>query len=597
MGVILLWEYGWPRPHSHIAPHFLLEVATLNRSLASLPVPSLINVGTLISILLVTLLFTSGIAQQPQEKVNRAEERVVEKMSRKLAPLEVRFVKTRKGEFQIGQKFTDDGNWFQGLSVVLENISKKTIIYVEAGFLFPRESDEVGKAPPLYKTLFYGRHPHAPISANLNIQPLVLKSGEKITFTLSDIDSSEVKSNLRQLDYSHSVKTMKFNLSEIYFEDGTGWVAGTWFDHVPEHSDSDTKEQQPVSNLLKAFPATLSFSFLKFDSETSSRPSGSNMPQQTCTGSPNEPPRGELGQCGVNDGFYSRQCCSSHFPTLIDCYKREAWVRPGYIGDLFDTMVLEVSGEVCRKNFGFPSGESCLIATNRLHFDCVTLPGGGGGNCDGNLAPQAGDTTTEKATTPGLFPTSPDLVCIDCECQSPIVLDVNGDGFNMTDAPGGVKFDLNNDGIGEQLSWTAANSDDAWLALDRDGDGKINNGSELFGNFTPQPTSTRPNGFLALAEFDKPENGGNGDHIIDTQDAIFASLRLWQDSNHDGVSEASELTTLVSSQVVSFSLDYSYSLRHDKYGNRFRYKAPVTFANGRMRVGRWAWDVFLLALD
>ena len=189
-----------------------------------------------------------------------------------------------------------------------------------------------------------------------------------------------------------------------------------------------------------------------------------------------------------------------------------------------------------------------------------------------------------------------DGMCACNDYSSPIIIDTNGDGIALTNLADGVRFDLDNDGVVERVAWTSNQSNDGWLSLDRNGNGLIDNGAELFGNYTsqPQPPSGQErNGFLALAEYDKSSNGGNGDGVITSADSIFAALRIWQDTNQNGVSETAELKTLPVLAIAIIELDYKYSKRIDEFGNQFRYRAKIQDEPGN-QLGRWAWDVFVV---
>ena len=165
-----------------------------------------------------------------------------------------------------------------------------------------------------------------------------------------------------------------------------------------------------------------------------------------------------------------------------------------------------------------------------------------------------------------------------------------------TSAENGVLFDFFGDGSPVQIAWTAPGSTNGWLALDRNGNGVIDSAKELFGNFTEQPVSGDPNGFLALAVFDQPEEGGNGDGIIDDNDAIWPALRVWIDANHDGISQPNELYTLEQVGISAIDLKYTESRRTDQYGNVFRYKGRlVPIVQDLVR--RVIYDVFLTTLD
>lgn len=158
----------------------------------------------------------------------------------------------------------------------------------------------------------------------------------------------------------------------------------------------------------------------------------------------------------------------------------------------------------------------------------------------------------------------------------PIIIDLGGTGFQLTDAKDGVKFDFQGKGDKDLISWTAANWNGGWLALDRNGNGKIDNGTELFGNVTPQPTPAKgalPNGFLALAVYDLSHDG-----VIDAKDPIFSKLVIWIDRNHNGISEPSELISLAQAGVKSISLNYAASQFKDANRNTFRYKSQISDA-------------------
>jgi Ca2+-binding RTX toxin-like protein len=132
----------------------------------------------------------------------------------------------------------------------------------------------------------------------------------------------------------------------------------------------------------------------------------------------------------------------------------------------------------------------------------------------------------------------------------PLILDLQEDGFNIESKKYGVNFDLNCDGFAEKINWT---SKDAILCLDTNGNGKVDNGREVFGDYHLLADGTRAtNGFKALAQYDT-----NGDGIIDESDEIFGKLRLWVDSNCDGVSDSGELKTLKDMDIVAIRLDYT----------------------------------------
>ncbi len=303
----------------------------------------------------------------------------------------------------------------------------------------------------------------------------------------------------------------------------------------------------------------------------------------------------DIGQCILNTGGYLKCSPDVDFPTASNLQWRQRWVGK-YVST--DDKGNNSCGNFSENIYTQPP-RRCTACGNAAGIRCSS----GGGNCLSGFT-TSGEEFNDGDTSDSCSPCNPDpydvFMCqqsggtydwSSCFCgQSPIVIDVLGNGFNLTNYTNGVDFDITGDGNAERLAWTSVNSDDSWLALDRNGNSTINDGKELFGNSTAQPTppqSESKNGFLALAEFDKIANGGNNDGNITQQDTVFQNLRLWQDANHNGISEANELKTLVQVGLRKIELDYRESRRTDEHGNKFKYRAKVKDTQDA-QLGRWA---------
>jgi hypothetical protein len=188
----------------------------------------------------------------------------------------------------------------------------------------------------------------------------------------------------------------------------------------------------------------------------------------------------------------------------------------------------------------------------------------------------------------------------DCVTLSPILIDTAGDGYKLSSAADGVEFDLNDNGTAsERVAWTEPGSDDAWLVLDRNGNGIIDSGAELFGSKSPAFADERnpraENGFQALFLTEGPSYGSSvADGVIDRKDAIYSRLRLWFDRNHNGTSEPDELVPLDKAGVLAINTTYKEIGRRDPYGNTFSLMGDGLFAAPMgSPVKRPIFDVFL----
>ncbi len=158
---------------------------------------------------------------------------------------------------------------------------------------------------------------------------------------------------------------------------------------------------------------------------------------------------------------------------------------------------------------------------------------------------------------------------------SPLVFDLDGDGVETRSINDGINFDHDGNGFAEATGWVGR--DDGFLVLDRNGNGQIDDGTELFGTRTPAPNGAAAytNGFLSLAALDL-----NADGKIDSSDTNYANLRVWRDRNGDARTQASELLSLQSLGISSISTAYIEQSLRDAQGNEHRQIGSFTRADG-----------------
>ena len=541
--------------------------------------------------IMIVFVHTTAFAQQT--------ERLIDKLSWRTEPIKIERIKTKNKTLELGKKFYADDDWLSGLTVTAQNISQQAIARIELTLAFPPPKESSREKPTLVVPMIFGQDPVVASSAE---DLKLINPGERVEIELLESNIPSIREDIEKLGYEKTIKHAQVRVRSVIFVDGSEWIG----DEVLYPNPNNPKERinpnrqipnrDPPQQDLSLSGRSELFTFLKVGvNRTSAHP----RHIYNRIGNFLLPQLPETLPC---DSIHIENYTTSCGPVGEGCsYSRDLFVASPLPEDIWQVNARKETIQTrCRKSNGTECAPLPILIEQRLPCN-VRIAGTCLAISDWITYPLTGCITglffQGPCTRSAAFRSKCDEYEDEtCSCtggfMSPVVIDVDRSGFSMTDAAGGVVFNFLNDGVPLAISWTAPASTNAFLVLDRNGNGTIDNGEELFGDVTPQPSSSDPNGFLALAVYDTLAGGGNGNGRIDSGDAIFPQLRLWQDLNHNAISEPDELRTAGALGISGIDLDYKESKKTDAHGNNFRYRARVFDVNGT-HAGRWAWDVFL----